>query len=94
MIGPLSKGTDFGLVPDDSGKPVGRMLHRCPECGEGHVLDVDPAKLVKWTTEHAALPYVQDFWPEISPAEREEFFVSGTCGRCWDRMFSGEEEEP
>lgn len=78
-------------MPED-GTPAGRLLHRCPECGEVHALDVDPAKLVRWTTEYPALPHVRYFWPEVSPAEREEFFMSGICGRCWNRMFG--EEKP
>lgn len=90
MTGPFSENTDFELVPGDSGKPVGRMLHRCPECGELHVLDVDPWKLERWTMLDER-PHVQDYWPELSPAEREEFFMTGTCGKCWDRMFK---EEP
>ena len=90
MTRTFSVDTDFELVPDDSGKPVGRMLHRCPECRELHVLDVDPAKLERWMALDER-PHVQDYWPELSPAEREEFFMTGTCSTCWDRMFK---EEP
>lgn len=90
----FSENTDFEIVQDGLGNPVGRLLHRCPECGEGHVLDVDPRKLERW----AALdrrPHVQDYWPELTPAEREEYFMSGICGRCWDETFKedGDEEK-
>lgn len=81
----FSRDTDFELLPDDGGKPVGRILHRCPECKELHVLDVDHRKLERWTTLDER-PHVQAYWPELSPAEREEFFMSGICGKCWDGM--------
>lgn len=93
MTGPLSRGTVVaGTVVPEDGMPVGRLLHRCPECGELHTLDVDPVRLRKWLAEYPALPHVQDYWPELSPAEREEFFMTGTCGKCCDRMLG--EEEP
>ena len=31
--------------------------------------------------------HVQDVLPYWSPAEREMFFISGTCDDCWKKMF-------
>ena len=35
--------------------------------------------------------HVQDVLPDWTPAERELYFISGTCGACWNRMFGGED---
>lgn len=91
----LSKDTDYEVVPknlDGTGGQVGRLLHECSECREKHVLDVDPTKLLMWL-ESPDVPHVQDFWPEVSAPLREEFFMSGICGKCWDRMFKEPEDE-
>ena len=91
MTGPLSRGTAVvePAVLED-GTPTGRLIHRCPECGEVHALDVDPGKLKRWLTLDER-PHVQDYWQELSSAEREEFFMTGTCGKCWDRIFKEEQ---
>lgn len=38
---------------------------------------------------------IQDIFPEMSPGDREFFFITGICPDCWDRIFvepSSEEE--
>lgn len=38
---------------------------------------------------------IQDIFPEMSPDDREFFFISGICPDCWDKIFvepSSEEE--
>lgn len=34
---------------------------------------------------------VQDVLPDWTPAERELFFISATCGECWEKMFPPED---
>ena len=35
---------------------------------------------------------IQNIIPEVSPDLRE-LFVSGMCGKCWDKLFEGMDEE-
>lgn len=37
-------------------------------------------------------PHIQDIFPYLTPAERE-LLISGTCGECWEKMFSHLEDE-
>lgn len=36
--------------------------------------------------------FAQDCFPDLSPSQRE-FLISGICDKCWDDMFSGDEDE-
>ena len=86
--------TDYEVLPnvDGLGGEAGRLKHVCRSCGETHFLDVEPGKLVKWI-ESPEVPHVQEFWPEVSPELREEFFISGICAKCWQELFKEEEGE-
>lgn len=37
-------------------------------------------------------PHIQDIFPYLTPAERE-LLISGTCGECWEKMFSHLKDE-
>lgn len=66
---------------------VGRafLVNTCPCCGGTHRLEVPGAKAARWAEARRAGTRVQDFWPELSPAQREEFFISGVCDACWPK---------
>lgn len=65
----------------------------CIVCGERHALQVDARKLDGWRAARRELGvHVQDYWTELTPAEREEFFISGICGACWSRLCEDGEE--
>ena len=81
----FARNTDYAVLPEGDGE-VGRLRHVCAECGEEHFLDVGAEKLKLWLDGRVP-GHVQDFWLEVPAPEREEFFLSGVCGRCWDRMF-------
>ena len=36
--------------------------------------------------------HIQDIMPELAP-EMRELFISGMCPKCWDKLFSFEDEE-
>jgi len=61
---------------------------QCPECGGLWVLNVTEAQREKLR----AGALIQDALPEMPPAERE-LLLSGICGKCWDKLFGGEEDE-
>lgn len=68
----------------DVGPTMVRIVADCPECGERFRSPAfDQSKLKELVTRH-----VQDVFPDWSPADRELYFMSGVCGKCWDAMFS------
>lgn len=70
-----------------------QLVNTCVFCGETHGSPVFTAKKWEaWKGARARGAHVQDFWPELSPAEREEFFVSGMCDACWRKTFAETEE--
>ena len=36
--------------------------------------------------------HIQDIIPELAP-EMRELFISGMCPKCWDKLFSFEDED-
>lgn len=70
------------------------LVNRCPMCGETHRSTVfTEKKWVAWLVAFSRGVHVQSFWPELSPAEREEFFISGVCDTCWMKTLPPEEED-
>lgn len=68
------------------------LVSVCPCCGRTHESPVFTVKKRDaWVDAWRRGVHVQGFcfWPELSPAEREEFFISGICDKCWPK----EEEE-
>lgn len=71
------------------------LVHVCPFCGQVHESPVFTTKKWEaWLRARAQGAHVQNFWPELSPAEREEFFLSGMCDACWKKTFPSGEDEP
>ena len=56
-------------------------------CGNEYEVPVTQDQLDKW--QGGAL--IQNVMPNLTPDQRE-LLISGTCGRCWDKMFKYEEE--
>ena len=59
----------------------------CRLCGDTHVLKVNDDDVFRWQTG----TLIQDAMPYLSADERE-ILISGTCGKCFDKMF-GEDPE-
>jgi hypothetical protein len=56
----------------------------CNFCDNVYTLRVDMEDLAQWrigTLIQVAMPYLT--------ADERELLISGTCGRCFDRMFEG-----
>jgi len=60
---------------------------KCDLCGEEKSVTVPGLGLFKLRGGE----YIQNAFPDLSGDERE-FLLSGTCGKCWDKMFPEEEE--
>ena len=58
---------------------------RCTECKKIVVLPIPKEKLVHWIANKRELPLIQDYFPELSIAERE-ILISGYCGDCFDAI--------
>lgn len=71
------------------------LVNTCVSCGETHEMSTifTVKKWNAWLEKRKLGVHVQAFWPELSPAEREEFFISGVCDACWRKLFPPEDEE-
>jgi len=61
----------------------------CPSCGREFEKEFEDSKIERYKNGEL----VQRVFPELTPVERELFFISHICGDCWDNMFSEEDEE-
>ena len=61
----------------------------CPVCSKACETSVESKRYYQWMHNGK---YVQDVWPEQSPAWRERL-ISGTHEKCWAWMFPEEEED-
>lgn len=70
------------------------LVNTCPFCGRVRESPVFTSrKWDAWLRARAKGASVQGFWPELSPAEREEFFISGVCDACWPKEPPGDGED-
>lgn len=79
------------LIPNVECRADGKVTASvaCRLCGRGHRMVFDESLFGRVV----AGEHVQDVFPEMSPADRELYFISGTCGSCWDRMFGTAERQ-
>ena len=57
----------------------------CNRCSETHVLQINATDVESWQNGRL----IQDAMPYLSADERE-LLISGMCGVCFDRLFSGD----
>lgn len=60
----------------------------CVKCGAKHTLCLGTNEVTRLMDGHE---HIQDILPDLSPKMRE-MFISGFCPKCWDALFSDEEE--
>ena len=60
------------------------VVGACVFCGEVVTITSVPAEQLQSFLRNEG--YVQTLFPQMEESERE-FFLSGTCGKCWDDMF-------
>ena len=56
---------------------------KCPQCGQEFSREFDDTKLALLK----AGELVQNVFPELSSEERELFFITHLCPKCWDSLF-------
>lgn len=61
----------------------------CSFCGSEYVIEMTMAQFNELQSPHRR--YIQDIIPELAPKMRE-LFISGMCPKCWDKLFSEDEE--
>ena len=54
----------------------------CAYCLDVHTLECDTIGVDAWQNGEL----IQNALPELS-ADQRELLISGTCGKCWDKMF-------
>lgn len=64
------------------------VANRCPMCNKIHTVDVNDVDFQKWQAGVS----IQIAFPYLSADERE-ILMTGTCSKCWDKIFSIEEDE-
>lgn len=62
------------------------MIAKCKWCKQDHELQIDPKDL----QDVKEGKHIQDAMPYLNADERE-ILISGTCGKCFDEMFGGDE---
>lgn len=60
----------------------------CVICKKEHELKVNEADIISWQNGQ----HIQSVMPYLSASERE-LLISGVCGKCFDEMFDGEDDE-
>ena len=63
-----------------------------PQCRMCQGFVAIEVKVADWEKFKTGQFNVQAVFPYLSPADRE-MFISQTCGKCWDEMFAGMEDE-
>ena len=64
-----------------------RFSYRCRECGEATLLDLSMTDVTRWRGGEL----IQRVFPQLSEDVRE-LMISGTCGKCFDQLFTTEGE--
>jgi hypothetical protein len=59
------------------------MNIKCKYCNIDHDLDITEWQVARHNNGELA----QNVYPNLNREERE-LLISGTCGNCWDKMFS------
>lgn len=73
----------------NGGPDVIELESRCVMCQMESRIEVTLNAYSMWNMGTA----VQSAFPFLSPADREQFFMTGICGQCWDQMFLGQEDD-
>ena len=67
-----------------------KIRTKCHSCGETFT---SPLFQYEQLDRYQNGAFAQDAFPEWSPADRELFLISGTCGKCFDRIMAEPDED-
>ena len=62
----------------------------CGFCHTEYKVEMTESQFNELQSSHRR--HIQDIIPELAP-EMRELFISGMCPKCWDKLFSFENEE-
>ena len=62
----------------------------CSFCDSEYVIEMTMTQFIELQSPHRR--HIQDIIPELAP-EMRELFISGMCPKCWDKLFSFEDED-
>ena len=62
----------------------------CGFCNAKYSIEMTESQFNELMSPHRR--HIQDIIPELAP-EMRELFISGMCPKCWDKLFSFENEE-
>lgn len=62
----------------------------CGFCNTEYKVEMTESQFNELMSPHRR--HIQDIIPELAP-EIRELFISGMCPKCWDKLFSFENEE-
>lgn len=65
---------------------MAQYIATCPFCGDKKTFELPAEKLLLWQMGEK----IQHVFPELSRDDRERL-ISGTCPKCWNKMFGDEE---
>lgn len=63
----------------------------CPVCGKLNFVELSDEQAAQW--KNSAGVHVQNIHPMLSVNDCE-ILISGTCSKCYDSLFSSEEDSP
>lgn len=64
-----------------------RFSYQCRECHEVTLLDLEWHDVARWK----AGALIQNVFPTM-PEDIRELMISGTCGKCFDKLFADSED--
>ena len=64
-------------------EPMQEIVATCVRCGDGTLINAVVSDLIKWKNGEL----IQNVMPYLNEDERE-LLISGTCGKCFDKIFS------
>ena len=62
----------------------------CSFCNAEYTVEMTTSQFNELQSPHRR--HIQDIIPELAP-EMRELFISGMCPKCWDKLFSFEDED-
>jgi len=60
------------------------VLRNCIECNKVAAINATKEQMSEYFSGES---FIQDIFPNVSSDDREQLFLSGLCGECWDRIF-------
>lgn len=65
---------------------LSRKVVNCSVCTEPYIYVMQQWQYIELDKPKSERMYIQDIFPNLSPADRE-IFISGVCGKCWNRLY-------